>query len=336
MEQYKPHPSSTFEGYYSKFKLPSGAHLALIICTIPNATSKPHMISFSYIPKDTSKMFQCELWVDSLDMIRHSSGDITWEQRFPGGHVKCHADSTTEYEISNEAFTFSAKTTSRTPWMPQMETPEGLLVHLPLPLHWHVHSVYSDVDFKLRIPDYELPAADASGTGVVHLEKNWASSFPSAHIWLQARDGDRGICIAGGQILGLEAYLLGYHSSKPQYSTTFRPPLAVKLAGLSPSMSVRSNWEERSFEISVQTWMRKLVVKGQAPKGTFFGLSSPFAEGHRENFLGQSFEATVQVEVWEADVLGPWELVHGEVFERASLEFGGAYYGEAGSEKRRN
>ena len=335
MEHFKPHPSATFEGYYSKFQLPSGAHLALIICTIPGAKNKPHMVSFSYVPKDTSKMFQRELWVDRLDMIS-LDGDIAFEQHFPGGSVRCHSDSTTEYSLENEHFTFHAKTTSHTPWMPDMDTPEGILVHLPLPLHWHVHSVSSSVDFTLSIKDYDLPPQDASGTAFVHLEKNWANSFPSAHIWLQARDGDRGICIAGGQILGLEAYLLGYHSSKPEYNMTFRPPLATKIAGLSPTMSVTSSWENRTFDLSVHSWTRKIVVSAKAPVGTFFGLSSPFADGHRENYLGQSFEATVKVEVWEAGLLGAWEKVHEEVFERSSLEFGAKYYGPAGSEKRRN
>ncbi|KAF1356372.1 hypothetical protein BDV97DRAFT_386212 [Delphinella strobiligena] len=337
MDHYKPHPSATFEGYYAKFQLPSGAHLALIICTVPGAEKKPHMISFTYVPQDTSKLFQRELWVERLDMIPFHNDAIAFEQHFPGGHVKVHSDSTTEYTVENEAFSFHAKTTSHTPWMPDMDTPEGLLVYLPLPLHWHVQSVSSTVNFDLKIKDYDLPSSDTSGTAVVHQEKNWASSFPSAHIWLQARDGpNRGICIAGGQILGLEAYLLGYHSSDPKYSTTFRPPLAVKVAGLSLTMSVKSSWENRSFELSVQSWSRKIVVSAKAPEGTFFGLSSPFADGHRENYLGQSFEATVNVKVYEASWLAPWGLVHEEVFERSSLEFGAGYYGPAGTEKRRN
>jgi len=337
MDHYKPHPSATFEGYYSKFQLPSGAHLALIICTVPGAKAKPHMISFSYVPKDVSKLYQREIWVDRLDMIPfNDKSGIAFEQRFPGGRVICHEDSTTEYDISNEYFTFKAKTTSRTPWMPHMDTPEGLMVYLPLPLHWHVQSVSSSVDFSLRINNYDLPSQDASGKGFVHQEKNWANSFPSAHIWLQARDGDRGICIAGGQVLGLEAYLLGYHASKPEYNTTFRPPLSVKLAGLSPTMSVKSSWEDRTFHLSVQSWTRKLVVSARAPKGTYFGLSSPFADGHRENYLGQSFEATVKVEVYEAGWVGAWKKVHEEEFQRASLEFGAKYYDPAGTEQRRN
>lgn len=335
MEQFKPHSSATFEGYYSKFQLPSGAHLALIICTVPQAEKKPHMISFSYVPQETDKMFQREVWVDKLEMLPKDD-DVAFEQHFDGGYVKCHADSTTEYVVEHDDFSFHAKTKTRTPWMPDMETPEGMLVYLPLPLHWHVHSVSSAVDFSLSIKGYDVPSADSSGTAFVHQEKNWANSFPSAHIWLQARDGDRGICIAGGQILGMEAYLLGYHASNPKYNMTFRPPLAVKMAGLSPTMSVKSSWEDRSFDLSVQSWTQKIVVSAKAPEGTFFGLSSPFADGHRDNFLGQSFEAKVKVQVYEASLLGAWKLVHEDEFERSSLEFGAAYYPPAGSDKRRN
>ncbi|GAB7348675.1 hypothetical protein MBLNU459_g7037t2 [Dothideomycetes sp. NU459] len=262
------------------------------------------------------------------------TGDVAFEQHFPGGYVKCHADSTTEYVVENDDFSFRATTTTRTPWMPNMDTPEGLLVHLPLPLHWHVHSLSSDCDFTLKTPDYDLPSEDTSGVATVHQEKNWASSFPSAHIWVQARDGDRGICIAGGQILGLEAYLVGYHSSDPRYSMAFRPPLAVKALGISPTMSVRSCWEDRTFDLSVQSWRQKLVISTKAPKGTFFSLSSPFPDGHRENFLGESFQAAIKVQVFEASWLGSWKLVHEDDFEHGSLEFGAGYYPPAGSEQR--
>lgn len=335
MNQFKPHPGSTFEGYYSKFRLPSGAHLALIICTVPQAEKKPHMISFTYVPHDSMHVFQRELWVDSLDMVPKSE-DIAFEQRFPDGHVKCNADSTTEYFIDNKDFRFVAKTRTRTPWMPNMETPEGLLVHLPIPLHWHVHSLASECKFELSMPGYDLPSEDKSGIAMVHQEKNWASSFPSAHIWVQARDGDRGICIAGGQILGLEAFLVGYHSSNPKHSMAFRPPLAVKALGISPTMSVNSSWENRTFDLSVQSWTQKLVVSAKAPKGTFFSLSSPFPDGHRENFLGESFQTTIKVQVYEASWLGSWQLVHEDSFEDGSLEFGGGYYPPAGSEQRFN
>lgn len=38
-------------------------------------------------------------------------------------------------DIQHTDFTLKAKTISRTPW-DSNDTPEGLLVNLPLPLHW--------------------------------------------------------------------------------------------------------------------------------------------------------------------------------------------------------
>jgi len=294
------------------------------------------MVSFSYVSKDSKHVFQRELWAEHLQMVPHAHNEF--DLRVPGiGNIKVHADSTSEYTFDTNDFSFHAKTTTRTAWSDAAETPESLLVYLPLPLHWHVQSLSSDCDFDLSIPsDPDLHSDDKKGTATVHQEKNWANSFPSAHIWVQARTPTTGICIAGGQILGMEAYLAGYRSSKPQYSMDWRPPLALKVAYLSPSMSVSNNWDERSFQMSLQTWTQKMVVKAQAPKGTFFSLSSPFADGHRENFLGQSFAATITVQVFEAGLLGPWELKHEETFEHGSLEFGGGYYPPAGSDKRSN
>ncbi|CAJ2508394.1 Uu.00g134200.m01.CDS01 [Anthostomella pinea] len=350
MQHYKPHENAKFEGYYSKFRLPSGAHLVFIVCTVPSAETRPHNITFTYVPPlntTTTKVFQRELFVSDLQFINHKesddAGDMAFEQHWPGGFVKVHNDaaSTTEYMIEETEFRFEAKTTGPpTPWMPDMDTPEGILVGLPLPLHWHVHSLASDCSFNIQIhdSDYDLPSSDRSGIATVHQEKNWATSFPSAHHWIQARDadGDRGICVAGGQILGMQAYLLGYHASNPKYTMAFRPPYAVKCAGWSPTMSITSDWDARSVELSIQTWTRKIVVQAQAPVGSFFSLSSPFADGHRINMLAESFRATVRVRVFEAGLLGPWSwrLVHEDGFEGGSLEFGAGYYPFAGREER--
>ncbi|KAK3070435.1 hypothetical protein LTR53_010477 [Teratosphaeriaceae sp. CCFEE 6253] len=337
MEHNAPHKGATFEGYYSKFDLPSGAHLAIIICQVKGARQKPYMLSFTYVPAtdDATAVFQREIWADEMHMVTLSQDDHAFGLEVPGvGYARWGADSVTEYRFEHDAFTFHGKTTTRTPWSSGTETPEGLLVHLPLPMHWHVHSLASDCDFKLDIPSYHLPTADRSGTATVHQEKNWATSFPAAHIWLQARDHahGRGFCCAGGQILGLEAFLLGYRSA--DLNIDFRPPFATRLAGLSPFMSYTTDWEARKFELSVQSFRQKVTLTATAPKGSFFALSSPFPEGHRENFLAQSFRARLEVKIYESGWFGPWRLVREEVFEGASLEFGGGYYPPAGSSQR--
>ncbi|KAM0723176.1 hypothetical protein Q7P37_001376 [Cladosporium fusiforme] len=193
MEHNAPHKSSAFEGYYSKFDLPSGAHIALIVCKVQNATFRPNKVSFTYVPKEDvhTKTYQKELFPDDMTMTILDPKTNAFEIAIPElGYVKWHADSTTEYDISSPSYTFKGKTTTRTPWSRTSNTPESWLVHLPLPLHWHVHSLASECDFSLSIPSYPLPAPDASNTALVHQEKNWAASFPSAHMWLQARKGD--------------------------------------------------------------------------------------------------------------------------------------------------
>lgn len=290
------------------------------------------MVSFTYVPKDVPKTFQREVWTD-LIVMKTLSNNKAFSLDVAGiGYVKWDGDSTTEYSLDHEDFALHGKTTSRKPWSSTTDTPESLLVNLPLPLHWHVHSLASDCDFTLKIPSIDLPSSDSRGTAKVHQEKNWANSFPSAHMWLQARDGSRGFCCAGGQILGMEAFLLGYRSD--DYNLDFRPPFATRLAGISPFMSYTTSWEDRTFELSVQSFRQKIVVKASAPKGSFFSLSSPFPEGHRENYLGQTFQGEFDVKIYESGWFSGWELVKEDYFEGCSLEFGGGYYPPAGSNDR--
>jgi len=258
-----------------------------------------------------------------MSRLSPTASDPAFVLSVPGvGFVKWAANSITEYDITDPSFTFKGRTSTRTPWARRMTTPESWLVYLPLPLHWHVHSLGSQCNYSLDILGYDLPGADKQGTAVVHQEKNWAKSFPSAHMWLQARDdgGERSFCCAGGQILGMEAFLLGYRSKK--YELDFRPPFAVRFLGLSPFLSYTSNWEDRSFSLSIQSFTQKITVEASAPKGSFFSLSAPFEKGHLPNMLGQSFEATIRVKVWQSGWFSPWELVEEDKFEGGSLEFG--------------
>lgn len=290
------------------------------------------MVSFTYVPHDLSKVYQKEIWVDKIDMRRDANGSA-FTLHIPGmGFATWDEDGSAEYELENSDFAISLKAAPGSPWSPHTNTPENLLVRLPLPLHWHVQSLASECTFDLSTRGYDLPAADRSGVAQVHEEKNWANSFPTAHMWLQARSDDRGFCCAGGQILGMEAFLLGYRSKN--LNVDFRPPFAVRILGFSPFMSYTTDWENRTFELSVQSFRQKLTIKASAPKGSFFSLSSPFPEGHRENYLGQSFQATFEVKLYESGWFGPWQLVREDNFTGASLEFGGGFYPPAGSKQR--
>jgi hypothetical protein len=85
---------------------------------------------------------------------------------------------------------------------------------------------------------------DTSSTAWVHQEKNWGNSFPKSHIWIQARNGDRRICLAGGVVVPVvKAFLVGYRSK--DLDMDFKPPFAMQLFGLSPFMSTRVDWSQR-------------------------------------------------------------------------------------------
>ncbi|KAF2661328.1 hypothetical protein K491DRAFT_449659 [Lophiostoma macrostomum CBS 122681] len=310
MEHFAPHMRAVFEGWYSKFDLPSGAHLAIIICTVPKASQRPpHMVSFTYYPKSGSPIYQREHWVSELHRVKLNSTHA-FELRVPGiGFMKVDADSTTTYDLKCEDWTLKGRTTGRKPWNTRCSTPEGLLVRLPLPLHWHVHSLASPCDFTLSIPSIDMPPEDRQGEASVHQEKNWASSFPSAHTWVQAHSPETNttINLTGGKILGMTAYMIAYRS--PDLEVLFRPPFSVAFLGISPFMSVEVDYENRAFAISVSGIWKRIEVRAKAPadKETWFGLGSPFPEGHRRNFCSESFLATVEVVVSERGWWGSWQ-----------------------------
>ncbi|KAI7559089.1 hypothetical protein KC316_g13186, partial [Hortaea werneckii] len=83
MEHNAPHKNSVFEGYYSKFDLPSGAHVALIICQVKTANERPYKVSFSYVPFDAHQYFQKQVWAERIDMVKFSE-DNAFGLEVPG------------------------------------------------------------------------------------------------------------------------------------------------------------------------------------------------------------------------------------------------------------
>ena len=106
MEHHAPHKGAAFEGYYSKFDLPSGAHIALVVCKVHNDKSRPNLLSFTYMPQDASNIYQKEVFPHEMEM-RKLSPDNAFEITIPGiGFVRWHGNSTAEYDIKHESFTF--------------------------------------------------------------------------------------------------------------------------------------------------------------------------------------------------------------------------------------
>ncbi|KAF1939522.1 hypothetical protein EJ02DRAFT_254568 [Clathrospora elynae] len=343
MEHYAPHPSAQFEGFYSKFDLASGAHIALIICSIPAASSRPHMVSFTYYPASGSPIFQREHFVPDIQHVTTDKKSKAFEIQIPGmGVMRAKGDGTTSYDLKaeNGSWKLEAECESYTAWRADKSTPEGWMINLPLPLHWHVHSLCSPASFTLSIPSLGTASPDfaANSRATIHQEKNWANSFPDAHMWVQAWDNEkkRGVCLAGGKIMYNTAYMLGYRS--PSLNLDFVPPFSVSYLNLlSPFMAVTNDWEDRTFSLSVSNYFHKLELKAHAPKEPgWFGLASPFSDGHRANFCTESFIATIEVQIYEKKGWMPWsgwKKIKTEKFEGASLEFAGSYYPERGERK---
>ncbi len=291
------------------------------------------MVSFNYITPDLSRSFQKEVWVNKIHYNTLDKKRRSFELLVEGvGKVKC-VDDVTTYSLKHESFTFDGTTKSRLPWNKQDKesTPGGLYVNLPLPVHWHVQSLASQCDFKLSIPSHpEQAEDDKEGVAMVHQEKNWATSFPKGYIWIQARshENDSGFCCAGGKLLGTEPYLMGYRNK--DYSLDFIPPYALMVFGYSPFMTTVRDFDKGLVKLSVQSFRRKMEITAKAPTDTFFTLSAPLPEGHREAYCTQSFRADVDVKVYESSWFGPWRLVREESFPASSLEFGGDYYPQAG------
>lgn len=301
------------------------------------------MVSFTYYPASGKPIFQREHFVPKIESVTLDQKSKAFEVRIPGiGIMKANADGTTYYKLGAEDWSWSleAQSDAFTAWRKDKSTPEGWLINLPLPLHWHVHSVCSPCTYTLDIPSLgdALPAANRRSRATIHQEKNWAHSFPDAHMWVQAWDAEnnKGICLAGGKIMYNTAFLLGYRS--PGLNVDFVPPFSVAyLNVLSPFMSVENDWAARTFSISVSNYFYKLELRAHAPKESgWFGLASPFEDGHRPNFCVESFIATVEVEVFERSgwfPWSPWAKASSDKFEGASLEFAGGYYPERGEKK---
>ncbi len=98
------------------------------------------------------------------------------------------------------------------------------------------------------------------GTSRKELEK----LISKEHIWIQARNDERGILLAGGVVVpGVKAFLVGYRSK--DLDIDFKPPLAMQLFGLSTFMSTRADWSRRLSLSDVCSSTRRLVVRSQAP-----------------------------------------------------------------------
>eukprot|EP01113_Clastostelium_recurvatum_P043893 TRINITY_DN7336_c0_g1_i4.p1 TRINITY_DN7336_c0_g1~~TRINITY_DN7336_c0_g1_i4.p1 ORF type:complete len:160 (+),score=26.14 TRINITY_DN7336_c0_g1_i4:84-563(+) len=148
----------------------------------------------------------------------------------------------------------------------------------------------------------------------------------SSWIWSQAFSSDNTVrlALAGGEIMGLRAYLIGYRA--PGVSWSFRPFTTLCVGGWSMGMTERHDREEGMLDLHVYGWRRKLVLHMKVPKDSYMHLACPLATGHEPDYAVESFHASISLEAYtRPGPWGSWRLVHTHTFENAALEFGGKY-----------
>ncbi|CUS10992.1 unnamed protein product, partial [Tuber aestivum] len=305
-DHFAPHPTARFEGYYTRILTPE-ATILLILSSVRKATHKPHYVHFSYLPHPSAPCREENLRIDLFPTITDQ-------------------------------------------WLPraaeELSSPEGALgelVHL-LPIHWHVFSVDSRAEYRIRIPG-RAGQEEINGIGRAHIEKCWGAAFPSGWTWAQAfsppraptppegapsnDDGGFKLSLAGGQTLLQKAYLLSYAS--PTTTLHFKPPFSLLPLTLStPFCSEEIDSRAGLFKISVANFTHKIVLAVKAPEmhRGWIGLHCPLSGGHGNVFAYESFEGVVEVCVFRR-VLGGWGYRWREVersrMDGCALEFGGGY-----------
>lgn len=355
---YSLHYGANFEGFYTKFVLPSGAIFIIVLCTIPHAPDpkRAHNLTITLVPRPGSStpVWQREIFPDSIALTTDSTSrdSFSLETHLDDGEARLQA-TPTEINITIllrdiidfRSQTITASSTS-VPWSPRTPSPESWLRFLPLPLHWHVHTLSSPASFTLALPSYPLDARDAAGAATAHAEKNWSTGFPRAHVWLCARRADGAqLALAGGMTLGLHAFLAGIRVPARHLDRDFRPPFALGVplpflptAITAPFLRFTPDWPSRTFRIMLRDFGVKVEIDAAAGDADFFEFSAPTPRGFVPATMAETMRAKATLRVWERRgasflwALVPfagdrgWTMVASEVFSDVALEFGGEYY----------
>ncbi|KAI0337605.1 hypothetical protein BDW22DRAFT_860799 [Trametopsis cervina] len=349
-DDFAPHSESGFEGYYSRVQLDDGATLAIIFCWVKDAKERTNLVHVSYTPRHGKaqttrpvggavEAFKTEFFPGRRSVHVHpalSDHRVPFSVSMQGvGSMRVGAEMV-EYKVSvpDANLQVDLTLTNRVPWWQRdvLSGPMGFLSRLSplLPLNWHVYSTASSAACTISHNGRKRHA-----TGVAHTEKNWGTSFPPGWIWSQSfgnAKAARSLSLAGGEALpGVEAYLIGYRSSKLAWD--FTPPFAVAVGPISPFMTVRRDSAAGTIDLVVSTFTKKLAMNMSAPPDSFMGIAAPLKDGHRPMFAFESFQARTRVQAWERR--WPWQKwtlveegecgVSDDGSPCSALEFGGSY-----------
>lgn len=205
--------------------------------------------------------------------------------------------------------------------------PEGLLAGLPLPMHWHVHSLGSTAQYEYEAFDEDAGGVLVQSRGYAHQEKNWGNAFPRAWMWVEgiSANNESQLVLGGGRLavgpVEFRPWIVGYHSPSLSWDFSFADLGTV----------IRTNVDacHGTFEMLARTPTRTLDVHAFAPLESFGSVGIPSMEGFVSDGAIESFSATIEVKAYEhtpwEGLFGRGELVEEQIFTNAVLEFGGDY-----------
>lgn len=208
------------------------------------------------------------------------------------------------------------------PWGPDGQGPEGWLEHLPLPLHWFVYSLGSDVSA------YVLTNVDSgrvlSGTKAhLHMEKNWGESFPSAWIWAQGITVSKVVLALSGGVVDFEKIGLNVTS----FLVGYRNPAKGVVINFTPANSVTSfshNGCVGAVSLNVTGLDHRLAINiGSLPGYMSQCILGPEKNGFKPACV-ESYGARASVRVYKRVDFHFNEIDRAEM-QNVGLEFGGKY-----------
>ena len=250
---------------------------------------------------------------------KSSPANMTWSS--PEGVVRV-TDARTTVNVTIGSVHFEMETGAVMPWAEDGYGPMGIWdAWLPFPLYWFVYSVKTPI-VRYKWHDTITGETFSSTSGMVHMEKNWGDSFPTAWMWVQGYSPSTGatFAITYGpidilfQVISVDGHLAGYRNPQAGISMDFRPDNSKKLVTYDACNGVAS------FEFTTLT--HTLSIQMQSNVDTYSGcLYGPMQNGFRP-VCKESFAATAVVEL-RKNLFG--KLVDRQEFTNAALEFGGDF-----------
>ena len=199
------------------------------------------------------------------------------------------------------------------PWI----GPEGAAANLPfIWSHWFVYSTGSETKYQLT-----TDSGSRSGSGVSHMEKNYGSAFPVGWVWLHAmtEGGDNRLSVAGGPapvpVIQPEVWSVSFKTKILDW---------VFLPGVKDiTVKRESDPCNGKFTFTIDNPGRRLTVNAKAKPEGFVGIATASATGWVKAFAHENYQASIDVNAFETNLIGGQKLVQHVRDDRGVLEFGG-------------